>query len=73
MYYVITFLAGVLVGGIIIMVKLILNTDGTLRLDDSDPNEPPYIFLELRNNPENLYKKKYATLKVSIKNFIPRK
>ena len=73
MYYVIAFLVGVLVGGITIKIKSMLSTYGTLRLDDSDLDEPPYIFLELENNPEGLCKKKYVTLKVCIKNFVPRK
>jgi hypothetical protein len=46
---------------------------GSLRIDTSDPDEGPYLFLELKNDPEEVMNKKYITLKVDIKNYISQK
>ena len=44
---------------------------GALRVDRSDPDSGPYLFLELSHEGANaIYKKKYVTLKVSIKDYI---
>lgn len=45
---------------------------GTLRIDNSDPDEPPYLFLELKkeSNPNNFKNKKYVTFDVNAKNYI---
>ncbi len=44
---------------------------GSLRIDRSDPDDGPYLFLELSKDVEEIYRKKYVTFKVSLKNFIP--
>lgn len=47
---------------------------GTLREDRSDPNEAPYLFLELdRGGMEKLHSNSRVTLRVNIENYIPRK
>ncbi|MDD3040029.1 hypothetical protein [Bacteroides sp.] len=63
---------GVLVGYGLrdIMVKMF--TSGTLRIDQSDPSEPPYMFLEGTIPIDWIIKKKRITFNVSVKDFIPR-
>lgn len=46
---------------------------GTLRLDHSDPQDDPYLFLELNKPLSEFISKKYVRLKVCIKNFISQK
>lgn len=51
------------------------NTIGTLRIetDKYDPSEPPYIFLELNNDPGKIEKSQHIVLKVkSHKNAKPQ-
>ena len=46
---------------------------GTLRMDRSDPNEAPYLFLEL--DPDGMRKinrLKTVVLRVKLENYIPR-
>jgi hypothetical protein len=44
---------------------------GSLRVDQSDPDSGPYLFLELSHKGANaIYKKKYVVLKVNIKDYI---
>ena len=41
---------------------------GSLRVDQSDPDSGPYLFLELSHKgAKAIYKKKYVVLKVNIK------
>ena len=44
---------------------------GSLRVDQSDPDSGPYLFLELSHKgADAIYKKRYVVLKVNIKNYI---
>lgn len=44
---------------------------GTLRVDQSDPDSGPYLFLELTHEGTNaIEKKKYVIFKVDLKNYI---
>lgn len=43
---------------------------GYIRIDRSDPDEPPMLFLESRINIYELSKKKYVIYEVKIKNYI---
>ena len=61
---------GLLLGACAIMLIFNCKSLGLLRVDQSDPSEPPYLFLELKTNPEVIKGKKYVTLKVKIENFI---
>lgn len=46
---------------------------GTLRIDHSDIEEPPYLFLELKgHNVDDIYKQKFVTFAVEQKDFLPR-
>ena len=69
---VIAFVVGLAVGGILVRLWSYQHSVGALRVDDSDPDEPPYIFLELKEDVSHLYKKKQVVLQVHIKSFVPR-
>lgn len=45
---------------------------GTLRVDNSDPNDGPYLFLEIAEDPKSLINKKEVLLNVKNENYIPR-
>ena len=65
---------GIIIG--IIFGRQVLRKDvvGSLRVDQSDPDGEPYLFLELSHKgADTIYKKKYVVLKVNIKNYIPHK
>ena len=66
----IVFVLGVLFGCVIAMVVFRVKSVGSLRVDNSDPSDAPYLFLELSKNVDIVRKKKYISLKVSDKNFI---
>lgn len=70
------FLIGVLIGAVSgcgLSVALRTKTvAGTLREDRSDPNEVPYLFLELEpGGMEKIHRYKTVTLRVRIENYIP--
>ena len=43
---------------------------GTLRVDRSDPDDGPYLFLELKSNPNKLTHGSIVTFKVNTKSYI---
>ena len=44
---------------------------GSLRVDESDPDSGPYLFLELdRSGADAIYKQRYVRLRVELKNYI---
>jgi hypothetical protein len=46
---------------------------GTLRMDHSDIEEPPYLFLELKGHTvEDISRQKFVTFAVEPKDFLPR-
>lgn len=46
---------------------------GTLRMDHSDIEEPPYLFLELKGHTvDDISKQKFVTFAVEQKDFLPR-
>ena len=67
---IIAFLAGVLIGIIIYVIALKTASIGTLRIDQSDPEDSPYLFLELNKNITVISSKKYVTMKVDLRNYI---
>lgn len=70
---IILILAGILIGvGLTALFKHRKPT-GYLRVDDSDPSEKPYLFLELNESLESVTSKKYVVLEVKIKNYISQK
>ena len=64
------FLLGFMVGIVSFLVYLIVRSVGTLRVDQSDPTEQPYLFLELDKPVETVTNKKYVLFRVIKKNFI---
>lgn len=62
---------GILVGIVCTTVVTRSKSVGSLRVDRSDPDDGLYLFLELSKDIEEIYRKKYVTFKVSLKNFIP--
>lgn len=47
---------------------------GSLRVDESDPDSEPYLFLELdRSGADAIYKQRYVRLRVELKNYISHK
>ena len=70
MLEVLLFLLGFMVGIASFLVYLIVRSVGTLRVDQSDPTEQPYLFLELDRPVETVTNKKYVLFRVVKKNFI---
>lgn len=62
---------GILVGVICTIVATRTKSVGSLRVDTSDTDDGPYLFLELSKDVGVIYQKKYVTLKVNTKSFIP--
>ena len=59
------------VGGMtVFLICLATRSIGTLRVDQSDPTEQPYLFLELDKPVESVINKKYIVFRVNKKNFI---
>lgn len=47
---------------------------GTLRIDNSDPDSSPYLFLEVGHGKSHiLQRSKYVRMKVDIHGYLPRK
>lgn len=64
---------GVLAGYLAAHILLRIFSAGTLRVDRSDPDEAPYLFLELSKEIRDVVSRKYVVLKVNLQNFIPPK
>ena len=63
-------LLGFIGGMVFFLICLAAKSIGTLRIDQSDPTEPPYLFLELDKPVESIIKEKYVLFRVIKKNFI---
>ena len=63
-------LLGFIGGMAFFLICLAARSIGTLRIDQSDPTEPPYLFLDLDKPVESIVKEKYVLFRVSKKNFI---
>lgn len=59
--------------GFIMGIKYHHKPVGTLRVDQSDPDGGPYLFLEISKDPTKLPNQKYITLKVNVENYISHK
>lgn len=64
---------GVLVGIAASAVFFHAKTIGALRVDHSDPSEPPYLFLEVEKNPDALRHGQVVVLRVRRENFVSHK
>lgn len=68
----IIFLAIGIVVGCILSRLIPKKIVGTLRVDHSDPDSGPYLFLELKHGGmETMRKKKYVLFEVNLKSYIP--
>lgn len=67
MEFVIALFIGCVIGALIRGVWPKKKTLGTIRVNNSDPDEPPYLFLELRTSVADVMSHKTATFDVSQK------
>lgn len=69
---IITLLCGIVVGVVVTKIVTRPKPIGFLRIDESDPDDGPYLFLELSPDsaPQMLKKKKYVTMKIKVENFL---
>ena len=63
-------LLGFVGGMVFFLICLVARSIGTLRVDQSDPTEQPYLFLELDKPVESVINEKYVLFRVIKKNFI---
>lgn len=72
---IVSFLIGGFVGGFLTAVRITSKHPlvGTLRVDTSDPDDHPYMFLELSANIDTVTSQKSVILRVSTENYISQK
>lgn len=70
MWILLALIGGILVGIVVTSVYFCSKTIGSLRVDHSDPSEPPYLFLEVEKNPDALDHGKVVVLRVKRENLI---
>ncbi len=63
-------LLGIAIGCISTFLIFKFHCVGDLRVDTSDPDDGPYLFLELSTDVHTLMQKKYVLLRVNVKNYI---
>lgn len=69
---IVVYILGFSSGFVVIAVLLYRLKAGTLRVDTSDPEDAPYLFLELERNVDNVISKHYALLEVDNHSYLPR-
>ena len=67
------FILGLAVGYIIAKIFYKDEPIGDLRIDESDPEDGPYLFLELKTKPKYFKHRNRVTLNVKAKNYISQK
>lgn len=70
MWIVLALIGGILVGVAASAVYFRARTIGSLRVDRSDPSEPPYLFLEVEKNPDALQHGQLVVLRIRKENLI---
>ncbi len=57
------------------VAKVIMKEEpvGYLRVDTSDPDDGPYMFLELHEDPAYVMKRKHVTLEINTNNYVSQK
>lgn len=74
MNLIIVLLIGVVIGMLVSRFIFREKSVGSLRVDESDPDSGPYLFLELDHSGVGaIYKKRYVRLRVELKNYISHK
>lgn len=67
------FIVGVLFCLFLLRMGYIIDVVGNLNLDQSDPYDKPYIFMELHRSTDEVFRKKYVILKTTTRNYMSRK
>ena len=67
---VITAIIGFAVGFVCACISVLRLKVGTLRIDRSDPTEPPYMFLEIAKDVGDISSRKFVLLDVRNENYI---
>ena len=70
MWILLALVGGFLVGAVAARVFIYAKAIGSLRVDHSDPSEPPYLFLEVEKNPDTLEHGTLVVLRVKRENLI---
>lgn len=73
MLYVVLVLIGVGLGVIFTTVASYHKCVGVIRVDQSDPSDRPYLFLELSKDVHTVCAMDYVRLRVKVKNYISHK
>lgn len=73
LWIIVAFLGGVVVGLFVSKVQIGRRIIGNLRIDQSDPTEDPYLFLELFKGIHTFADKKTVHLNVRAENYISQK
>jgi hypothetical protein len=75
LFAIMMFLIGAFTGYLIAQIADRPHPVGNLRIDNSDPDDGPYLFLELssESTPNLLKLKKYVTLEVKAENYVSHK
>lgn len=71
--FIVVFVVGAVFGAILFHTIDRLGTVGNLRIDHSDPEDGPYMFLESYESVSKLSSKRYAVLRVVVDDYLPRK
>jgi len=64
---------GIVIGAVVTYLVFGAFSVGSLRVDQSIPEDDPYLFLELTKSVSTILKKKFVVLKVRAEDFIPHK
>ena len=67
------FAGGIIVGCLIAFISMRLRSIGCLRIDSSDPDDGPYLFLEATREVRDFRNKKFVVLDVRDENYISHK
>ena len=70
MWILLALVGGFLVGAVAASVFIYAKAIGSLRVDHSDPSEPPYLFLEVEKNPDALQHGRLVVLRIRKENLI---
>jgi hypothetical protein len=63
-------LIGVILGMILTLIYFASRSIGTIIIDQSDPMDEPYLFLDLDKPIESFMKQKHALIRIRKRNFI---
>lgn len=70
--FIFIFIVGFLIGGVLSLTLYKRHCAGTLRIDTSDPNESPYLFLELAEPIEIIASKHDVSFRVDLESYLPQ-